>query len=77
MPGCRKRAKKARQAGIAAALEDRLNQIRRQQRQAQEDLTIEAGSGIAQLLFHLTKHAASYTGKYQHQANKPVEAILA
>jgi len=36
MPGCRKRAKKARQAGIAAALEDRLNQIRRQQRQAQE-----------------------------------------
>jgi dCTP deaminase len=43
----------------------------------QEDLMIEAGSGIAQVLFHLTKHAASYTGKYQHQANKPVEAIWA
>jgi len=36
MPAYRKRAKKGRQAGIAAAPEDRLNQIRRQQRQAQE-----------------------------------------
>jgi Transposase, Mutator family len=36
MPACRKRAKKARQAGIAAALENRLNQIRCQQRQAEE-----------------------------------------
>jgi dCTP deaminase len=43
----------------------------------QEDLTIEAGSGIAQVLFHLTKHAASYKGKYQNQANEPVEAIWA
>jgi len=38
---------------------------------------VEAGSGIAQVLFHLTKHAASYKGKYQNQANEPVEAIWA
>jgi len=38
---------------------------------------VKAGSGIAQVLFHLTKHAASYTGKYQNQANEPVEAIWA
>jgi dCTP deaminase len=41
----------------------------------QEDLTIEAGSGIAQVLFHLTQHAVSYKGKYQNQSNQPVEAI--
>jgi hypothetical protein len=38
---------------------------------------VEAGSGIAQVLLNLTKHAASYAGKYQNQANEPVEAIWA
>ena len=39
------------------------------------ELHIPAGSGIAQVLFHNTATTASYDGKYQHQADKPVEAI--
>ena len=38
-------------------------------------LTIPAGSGIAQVLFHNTAITASYEGKYQDQADQPVEAI--
>lgn len=38
-------------------------------------LHIPAGSGIAQVLFHKTESTASYDGKYQNQADKPVEAI--
>lgn len=38
-------------------------------------LHIPAGSGIAQVLFHLTINEAEYNGKYQNQADKPVEAI--
>ena len=40
-----------------------------------EDLRIPAGSGIAQVLFHNTAITASYDGKYQNQADQPVEAI--
>lgn len=40
-----------------------------------EELHIPAGSGIAQVLFHNTAVVASYDGKYQNQADKPVEAI--
>lgn len=39
------------------------------------ELHIPAGSGIAQVLFHETIVPASYDGKYQNQADKPVEAI--
>jgi len=38
-------------------------------------LAIPAGSGIAQVLFHNTAFTASYDGKYQNQADQPVEAI--
>ena len=38
-------------------------------------LHIPAGSGIAQVLFHYASTAAEYNGKYQNQADKPVEAI--
>lgn len=38
-------------------------------------LTIPAGAGIAQVLFHEVASPASYEGKYQNQADKPVEAI--
>ena len=41
----------------------------------EEDLMIPAGSGIAQVIFHHTIEEARYTGKYQHQADKPVAAI--
>lgn len=40
-----------------------------------EYLHIPAGSGIAQVLFHQTMAHAAYDGKYQNQADKPVEAI--
>ena len=40
-----------------------------------EILTIPAGSGIAQVLFHQTLTHATYDGKYQGQADMPVEAI--
>lgn len=37
-------------------------------------LHIPAGSGIAQVLFHLVQEPASYNGKYMNQENKPVAA---
>lgn len=37
-------------------------------------LYIEAGSGIAQVVFHKTTDVARYEGKYQNQENKPIEA---
>lgn len=40
------------------------------------ELVIPAGSGIAQVIFHQIKETAEYTGKYQHQADQPVEAIF-
>ena len=40
-----------------------------------EELSIPAGAGIAQVIFHRTVFRASYDGKYQGQADKPVEAI--
>lgn len=39
-------------------------------------LIIPAGAGIAQVLFHHTAESGNYTGKYQGQADKPVDAIL-
>lgn len=38
-------------------------------------LIIPAGAGIAQVLFHKTTRDASYAGKYQHQPDRPVDAI--
>ena len=38
-------------------------------------LTIPAGAGIAQVLFHEAASPAQYDGKYQNQADKPVGAI--
>lgn len=38
-------------------------------------LKILTGSGIAQVLFSRIEQKASYTGKYQHQADRPVDAI--
>ena len=38
-------------------------------------LRIPAGAGIAQVIFHRTEETASYgNGKYQDQADQPVEA---
>lgn len=37
-------------------------------------LTIPAGSGIAQVVFHSTLEKAHYHGKYQNQPDRPVEA---
>ena len=37
-------------------------------------LHIPAGSGIAQVLFHLVQEPAHYNGKYQNQENQPVAA---
>lgn len=42
-----------------------------------EPLVIPAGSGIAQVVFHQISQSAVYDGKYQDQANQPVEAIHA
>lgn len=39
-----------------------------------EDLSISAGSGIAQVVFHEISCTASYSGKYQDQADDPVAA---
>jgi dCTP deaminase len=41
----------------------------------QEELHIPAGAGIAQVLFSEVAVPASYTGKYQNQPDRPVEAI--
>jgi dCTP deaminase len=38
-------------------------------------LHIPAGTGIAQVIFHEMMDYASYDGKYQNQADRPVEAI--
>ena len=38
-------------------------------------LKIMAGSGIAQVLFSRIEQPAEYKGKYQHQADRPVDAI--
>ena len=40
-----------------------------------EPLTIPAGSGIAQVIFHEIAEEMAYDGKYQNQEDKPVEAI--
>lgn len=40
-----------------------------------EPLHIPAGSGIAQVVFHQTAVSTNYTGKYQNQADRPVDAI--
>ena len=36
---------------------------------------IQEGTGIAQVLFHELVESAQYSGKYQNQADMPVEAI--
>lgn len=41
----------------------------------EEVLHIPAGSGIAQVVFHLLTAPAAYDGKYQNQADEPVPAI--
>ena len=41
-----------------------------------ESLYIPSGTGIAQVLFHLMQNKAQYEGKYQGQANKPIESIF-
>lgn len=38
-------------------------------------LTILEGTGIAQVLFSQIETPAAYDGKYQHQPNRPVQAI--
>lgn len=43
----------------------------------QAPLHLEAGSGIAQLIFHQIAVPARYVGKYQDQADEPVPAIHA
>lgn len=39
-------------------------------------LHIPAGAGIAQVIFHRTVEYAAYDGKYQNQADMPVEAKM-
>lgn len=39
-------------------------------------LHIPTGAGIAQVIFHQTSCNAYYDGKYQNQADKPVEAVF-
>jgi len=41
----------------------------------QDVLHIPAGAGIAQILFSRIETEGRYTGKYQNQADRPVEAI--
>lgn len=41
-----------------------------------KDLIIPAGAGIAQVLFHQTEVLTTYEGKYQDQADGPVESIF-
>lgn len=43
----------------------------------QEELHLPAGCGIAQVLFTRIAHNSAYSGKYQAQADRPVEAIFA
>ena len=42
----------------------------------QDELHIPAGAGIAQVIFHQVAEPVLYEGKYQGQANRPVEAIF-
>lgn len=42
----------------------------------QKEVVIPAGSGIAQVLFTRLQRPAEYTGKYQNQADKPIESIF-
>jgi len=39
-----------------------------------ENLTIPAGAGIAQVIFHPTSAEANYSGKYQNQEDKPIDS---
>lgn len=41
----------------------------------EDNLLIPAGAGIAQVLFHSLATKSRYTGKYQDQEDRPVEAI--
>lgn len=41
-----------------------------------EILHLPAGAGIAQVLFSQIAVEGNYTGKYQHQADRPVPAIM-
>ena len=41
-----------------------------------ETLVIDAGTGIAQVLFHKISNRQKYSGKYQNQPDNPVEAIM-
>lgn len=41
-----------------------------------EPVIIEAGSGLLKAVFHELLEEAEYTGKYQSQPDRPVEAIL-
>lgn len=40
----------------------------------QERVRLPAGAGIAQVLFHKLSEPTEYSGKYQNQADKPVES---
>ena len=42
-----------------------------------EPLTIPAGAGIAQVVFHRTSDPSFYTGRYQNQTDNPVPAQAA
>lgn len=41
-----------------------------------KDLFIPAGTGIAQVIFHELTCPASYVGKYQDQADRPIEPLM-
>lgn len=41
-----------------------------------QPLHIPAGSGIAQVVFHRITQPASYSGKYQNQADEPVPSVF-
>lgn len=41
-----------------------------------ETIHIKRGTGIAQVLFHRVSEPVEYNGKYQNQADRPVDAIL-
>lgn len=42
-----------------------------------ESVHIPAGAGIAQVIFHTISEDAAYSGKYQNQDDRPVDAIFA
>jgi dCTP deaminase len=41
-----------------------------------KDLHLPAGTGIAQVIFHSIAVPATYVGKYQDQANEPVQSVF-